>query len=260
MRPQLLGEKLLHVGVEPAQRLLAAHQERRLDAQRVEDAGELDRDVAAADHHEALGPLAQVLERVVRGDRVLDAGLLGQARLAADRDQDALGAMGLAANLDLVRAGDPAVVLEQLDTGLLEHTDVDPVQALDLAVAGIDQRPPVEPRRIEAPAVALCGLEVVGKHRAVAHQLLGDAAADHAGAADPAGLAQGDPRAVGRGAARAGHPARAAADHQQVELRQDHNSRYDGHRDRASARPRPAFNRLRPPAQRAGFMPTCCIA
>ncbi len=65
------------------------------DAQRVEDAGELDRDVAAADHHQMLGPLAQVLERVVGSDRVLDPGLIGQARPAADRDHDALGAMEL---------------------------------------------------------------------------------------------------------------------------------------------------------------------
>ncbi len=177
-------------------------------------------DVAAADHHQTLRPLAQVLERIVRGDRVLDPGVIGQARLAADRDHDALGAMDLALDLDLMRADDLAARLDQGDAGLVEHADVDAVQALDLAVAGIDQGVPVEPGRLEAPAVTLRRLEVVGEDGTVAHQLLGDAAADHAGAADPAGLAQSDPRAVGGGAPGAGDAARAAADHEQVELRQ----------------------------------------
>ncbi|MCE3250771.1 MAG: hypothetical protein K0R41_4596 [Geminicoccaceae bacterium] len=235
MRAHLLGQELLDVDVEPAQRLLAAHQERGGDAQRVEDAGELDRDVAAADHHQPLRPLAQVLERLVRGDGVLDPRLLGQAGLATDRDQDAPGGMPLPADLDLVRAGHPAVGLEQLDPGLLQHPDVDAVQALDLAVARVDQGGPVQARRIEPPAVALRSLEMPREERAVAHQLLGDAAADHAGAADPARLAQGHPRAVGRGPPGAGDPARAAADHEQVEVRQDRPLALDPGRKRGRA-------------------------
>ena len=186
----------------------------------MEDAGELDRHVAAADHHQVLGPLAQVLERVVGSDRVLDPGLLGQARPAAYRDHDALGAMDLALDLDRMRADDAAARLDQGDAGLVEHVDVDAVQALDLAVTGIDQGVPVEPGRLEAPAVTPRRLEVVGEDGTVAHQLLGDAAADHAGAADPAGLAQGNARAVGGSASSAGDAARATADHEKVKLRQ----------------------------------------
>jgi hypothetical protein len=43
------------LGVEAAQQALAAVGERRLDAQAVEDRGELERDVAAADHQRARG-------------------------------------------------------------------------------------------------------------------------------------------------------------------------------------------------------------
>ena len=65
--------------------------------------GELDPDVAAADHDQMVRLLLHVLERVVRGDGEIQSRQVGQARPRADRDQDALGGVGLAVDLD--RAG-----------------------------------------------------------------------------------------------------------------------------------------------------------
>ena len=99
---KLLDQHLAHIDIEAAQRQVAAQDQAGLDAEPVQDAGELDADVAGADHREPPGLLRHALERVVGGDRVLDAGKLGQAGPGADRDQDAIGGMGLAARLDRI--------------------------------------------------------------------------------------------------------------------------------------------------------------
>ena len=58
---------------KPRSGSVAADHQRGLDAERVEDAGELDADIAAADHDQMAGPVLHVLERVVGGDGELDA-------------------------------------------------------------------------------------------------------------------------------------------------------------------------------------------
>ena len=84
----------------------------RLDAEAVEDAGELHRDVAAADDHDALGQLGQV-EGLVRGDGVLDA-----------RDRRA-------------RSGRPPVAIRILSAVTVLAADLDGV-AVDQAAAALD--------------------------------------------------------------------------------------------------------------------------
>src|SRR5690606_27583673 len=100
----------------------------------------------------------------------------------------------------------------------------DAAEARDLGVARLDQGAPVVLGRREAPAVVGRGLEMVGEQGGVAHQLLGDAAADHAGATDARRLAQRHLGAIGAGPARARDAARAAADHEQIEIRQARRS------------------------------------
>jgi hypothetical protein len=58
--------------------------------------------------------------------------------------------------------------------------------------------------------------ERVRQLRGVIHQLLGHAAEVDASPAQVAGLGDGDARAVAGGALRAGQPAAAAADHDQI--------------------------------------------
>ena len=62
-----------HVVVEAAQDVVAAIDQRHVGAEAGEDAGELDRDVAAALDQDALRQLRQ-MKRLVRGDDMLDAG------------------------------------------------------------------------------------------------------------------------------------------------------------------------------------------
>ena len=69
-----LGAQMLaHVVVEAAQDVFAAIDQRHLGAEPVEDAGELDRDVAAALDQDALRQLLE-MERLVRRDDMLEAG------------------------------------------------------------------------------------------------------------------------------------------------------------------------------------------
>ena len=66
------GKVVADVVIEAAQDLLAAIEQRRLHPEPVEDAGELDRDIAAARHHHAARQALQV-EGLVGGDDMLDA-------------------------------------------------------------------------------------------------------------------------------------------------------------------------------------------
>ena len=82
------AQMLAHVVVEAAQDVFAAIDQRHLGAEAGKDAGEFDRDIAAALDHDAARQLRQ-MERLVRRDGVLDAGnFVAIARRAAGRDQD----------------------------------------------------------------------------------------------------------------------------------------------------------------------------
>ena len=111
-----------------------ADDEVRLDAERVQDAGELDGDVARTDDDGALGELLEV-EEAVRVEAVLVAGdVLGQGRRAADGDDEAVGRVGaldvgtavrLALRVrrddgDLALAGELGVARDVLDLVLLD--------------------------------------------------------------------------------------------------------------------------------------------
>ena len=80
-----------HVVVEAAQDVFAAVDQRHLRAEPVEDAGELDGDIAAALDQNALGQVAEV-KRLVRRDGVLEAGdARRRMGRGAGRHQDGFG-------------------------------------------------------------------------------------------------------------------------------------------------------------------------
>src|SRR5262249_18501326 len=120
----LLAEIKPQILIEAAQHLLAPDDLDDLAAETVENAGELDRDVAAADNHDAVRRGGQV-ERLVRRDHLLDAGDLRRLRPAADRDQDLVGGIAPAADLDRVRVDDDAAAVHDLHAGVVQHVDVD---------------------------------------------------------------------------------------------------------------------------------------
>ena len=71
----LLAHMRAHIVIESTQNVVAAINQRHVAAVAGEDAGEFERDVAAALHHHALRQLRQ-MERFVGRDHVLDAGNL----------------------------------------------------------------------------------------------------------------------------------------------------------------------------------------
>src|SRR5690606_24009735 len=98
---ELAGEVGADVVVEAAQDVGAAVDQGGLDPEAGEDAGELDRDVAAAGDEDALRQFRQV-EGLFGGDGVLDAGqLLGLPGAAAGGDEDLLRRDGLVLADDL---------------------------------------------------------------------------------------------------------------------------------------------------------------
>ena len=213
----LLRQRDAQIVVEPVQQFLAPDDLGDLAPEAAEDAGELDRDITAADDHDAARQLRQV-ERLVGRDHVLDAGNVGHGRMPAGRDQDRLGRMALSGDLDRVRIDQHAAALDDLDAAVAQHVDVDLFEPVEFVVLRRDQRGPVEFGRRDAPAEPGRVLERVGELRAIDQQLFRHAAAQHAGAADPALLDDRDPRAVAAGPPRAGDAARAGADRDHVEI------------------------------------------
>ena len=91
MALDLDGEVLAQVLLEAAQGQVAAQDQGGVGAQAVEDAGELEADIAGTHHGQAAGQGVDVLEHLVGGDGELDARDLGQGRPGADGDQHAGG-------------------------------------------------------------------------------------------------------------------------------------------------------------------------
>ncbi len=105
----------------------------------------------------------------------------------------------------------------ELDARALERRRVGELEPRDLAVLVGDEPRPVEDRLVHGPAVARRVLEVVGIARGVDQQFLGDATADHAGAADPELLGHDDFRAVTGGDPCRAHAARPRSDHEEID-------------------------------------------
>src|SRR3546814_13053213 len=90
---------------------------RHLRSQAVEDAGELDGDVAAADDDHALRKRVEE-KRLVRGDDVLLAGDVRQPGPAAGRDENVFRRTDLAADPGRVRVIDGGAIFEHYVAGV----------------------------------------------------------------------------------------------------------------------------------------------
>ena len=161
-----------------------------------EDAGEFIGDIAAADDDDALRQLVEQ-EHLVGGDRMLDAFDVRKRRAGAGGDQDLARAQFLA-------AGEPDAVGACQLRALVEDRDIVVGQcvgvgALDPGHFGehiVAQHRPVEALGRDVPAEHRGIVQVLGKMGAVDEQLLGHAAADDAGPADPILLGHRDPGAM----------------------------------------------------------------
>ena len=102
---------------------------------------------------------------------------------------------------------------DDLDARAFERRGVGELKARDFPVLVGDEARPVEDRLAQRPTVTRRVLELVRKARGVDEQLFGNAAADHAGAADTILLGHHDARAITGSDPRGAHAARACSDH-----------------------------------------------
>ena len=164
--PLHLGSQMgADIVVEPAQDVLAAIDQRDLRAEPGEDAGELDRDIAAALDQDALRQLGQ-MKRFVRRNDMLDPGdARAHAGPAAGRDQDVFGA-----NAPVIREQPHGVrILEhraRFDDRHVRAREVRRIGGLEprnLLVLVGDQGRPVERGALDGPAETGRLLELVGR-------------------------------------------------------------------------------------------------
>ena len=213
-----------HVLIETAQHIVAAIDQRHVGAETGEDAGEFQRDVAAALNDDAPGLLFQ-MEHLVGGDHMLDAGdrrsMIGRA---AGRDQNTIRANGLAGGEpQRVRVLEHRTRLDDARARLLDIGGVDVLKPGDLLVLVGNEVRPVKRRGRNGPAETGRVLDLLMDMRGIDEQLLGHAAANDAGAAEAVFLGDGDAGSVTGRDPRGAHPARAAADHEQIDIRVSHS-------------------------------------
>jgi hypothetical protein len=211
----------------------------------MKDVREFDRDIAAAGNHDGFGQLIE-MEGLIGSDAQLVPRQRGvRIGLAAHGDQDSFGVDNLTGRFDEDRmgAGEFGAGSDDLGAGVLQPVTVKPLQAVDFTILVCDQRRPVERSLSDGPAKAARIFEMLGELRGVDKQLFGNAAADHAGAAEPVLLRNGDFLAQAGRQARRAHPARAAADHKQVVVILAHCRRSFSRKSGGDRVPTPLFLR-----------------
>ena len=150
-----IAQALAHGLVETAQNIAGAKQQRHFRAEPRENAGELHRDIAAADHGEAARKFFEI-ENLVRADGVLQSGKDGKHRGAGPCGDQNMSGRDDAPALDqthFMRPDDFGALFKNLDAGLVEIGLVDVGKAGDFAFLGGDKLAPVEFRRFwQTPA------------------------------------------------------------------------------------------------------------
>src|SRR5690606_37886121 len=116
---------------------------------------------------------------------------------------------------DPIRAVEDRARVDRLDARRDQVAPVDLLEPGDLAVLRLAQPVPVESGRADVPAEAACLVEGVMEAAREHEQLLGNAAADDAGAAVAELLGQHHPGPMAGGDAGSANAARSAADHEE---------------------------------------------
>src|ERR1700704_5786168 len=161
------------------------------------------------------------MERLVRGNDVLDSRdsrALPWRRAGGDEDVPGADFVASRNEPHCTRVLEHGAALDQFDPGALERGGIGELEPRDLAVLVGDELAPIEDRLANAPAVAGRVLEIVGITRGVDQELLGNAAADHAGAADPVFLRDHDLGAVTGCNACGTHAAGTRADNEKIDF------------------------------------------
>ena len=179
-----------------AQYRVAAVDDRHLAAEFVEDARKFIGDIAAASNHHALRQTVEV-KHLVRRDRMFAARKFGDEGPAAGRHQDAFGGeFGPVGEPYLLRTDDGRARLEDRNLVIIERLTVETFETRHFAQHIVAQPLPVEMAIGNVPAEMPRVLQIFCKVRPIDEQLLGHAAANDAGAADPMLLGDRNARAV----------------------------------------------------------------
>jgi hypothetical protein len=227
LRRHGLGDGGAHVSVEAAQRQVGAVDHLHFGTQAVQQAGEFQPDIARAHHGDAPG---QRLEgkQVVAQQAELGARDVRPLGTSAGGDEDMRG--GDAASADIQRVGiqEGGAGVEDGTAGALQHARIDGRKPRHLGVPAFGELQPVMPVVFQLPAEGRRILRPHAVFGGVDHQLLRHAAHIDAGAAPEALLRHGDLGAVRSGDAGRAHAARAAADHEEIEVVGGHEQRLRG--------------------------------
>ena len=151
------------------------------------------------------------------------AGDRRQQRPSAGGDHDVLGLQRFTVDAHRVRTRELGMAAHEGDFFVGEIALVDAVQTRDVGIASFAQHRPVVPAQRDVETVMLCIVGRVRDLRRVPHHLFRYAADVDAGAAEARRFDQSDPCAVLGGALRAGEPATAATDHEQIEITACHS-------------------------------------
>ena len=212
-----LHQCLLDHGVEAAQGALLAHHQVGFRTEGLHHPGDLDRDIAGADHGDPFG-LALQGEEAVGVDAVFgprDGRHLGAA---AGGDQYVIGTVLLAIHLDGVAVDKAGEAPDDSDAVLAQHVLVGLVDATYIGLTGLHQPGPAEVVEGGVEAVVGSVSEGIGDLAGIPHGLLGDTADVDAGSPQIFGFNQGYFFAVHGGAIGGGYAATAAADGDIVEM------------------------------------------
>src|SRR5580658_8296119 len=189
----------------------------RLGAESLEDAGELDGDVAGTADNDLLRHFRKI-ERVVGDDAQFGAGNGWALGVAAGGDDDLFRGDSFASDVQCVRVDEGGAGVEDRRTGVVQEAAVDAFETGDLAVLGGDQFGPVVRAFFDGPAEAG---GVVGPGAVFAgldEEFFRDAADVDAGAAPEAFLGDAYLGAVAGGDAGATNPGRAAANDEKIKV------------------------------------------
>ncbi len=211
-----LQQAVAHAFIIAAQNPVRTVGDRDLAAECVEDSGKFIGDIAPARDQDAARDGVE-MERLVRGDDVFISGKVRNHRARARGDQDIFGGDDLAARQrDLVIAGDGRAFIIDSDIMVAERLAIQAFEAADVGLYAIAQLDPVKAFALDRPPELLGVFQILGKVGAIDEHLLGNAAADHASAADPVFLCHRDPRAVCCGNPAGAHAARSCPDGEEI--------------------------------------------
>ena len=158
---------------------------------------EFKRDIAAADDRDMIGKFFQMEGFIGRDAARAPLRVRFARRIPAGGDEDGLRrdvAVRLL-QMDGVRILENRAILEDGDAGIVQHAAIGARDARNIPVLVRDQRRPIEAGAFYRPAEAARVFEFLREAAGIDEELLGDAAAHDAGAAETVLFGDGDARA-----------------------------------------------------------------